>query len=127
MNTGTAKVTKNQGVKLQHGLVPELRKRRKDAAKLTEKEFQTQVIALAKLNGWLVYHTHDSRRSEPGFPDLVLVKGAQLIFAELKLDYARTSIEQDRWIDALSHTPARVLVLRPLCWAFIEALLSRPA
>ncbi len=42
--------------------------------KLYEKPFQAQVVELARLSGWLTYHTHDSRRSQSGFPDLVLVR-----------------------------------------------------
>jgi hypothetical protein len=42
----------------------------------TEKQFMAQVIQLARLRKWLVYHTHDARRSVAGFPDLVLVRGA---------------------------------------------------
>ena len=42
---------------------------------LKESDFQRAVIEMARLHGWLVYHTHDSRRSAPGFPDLVLVQG----------------------------------------------------
>ena len=37
---------------------------------LNEKKFQSQVVRIAKVFGWLCYHTYDSRRSEPGFPDL---------------------------------------------------------
>lgn len=127
MNTGTAKVTKNQGVRLRHGLVPELRKQRKDAVKLSEKQFMAQVIQFAKLHSWLVYHTHDSRRSEPGFPDLVLVRGERLLFVELKLDDTRTSQEQDKWIDAIRRARVQVLVWRPRFWASIEEVLSGPA
>ena len=39
----------------------------------TEDQWQSAVIEYARLMGWLVYHTHDSRHSEKGFPDLVLV------------------------------------------------------
>ena len=53
-------------------------------------DFQPQVVKLAKLCGWRPYHTHDSRRSAAGFPDLILIKDGWLIAAELKVD-ARTS------------------------------------
>jgi hypothetical protein len=36
--------------------------------KLSEKQFIRQVIDLARLQGFLVYHTFDSRRSAVGFP-----------------------------------------------------------
>ena len=52
----------------------------------TEKEWQATVILTARTLGWTVYHTHDSRRSEPGFPDLVLARETLLMFVELKTD-----------------------------------------
>ena len=50
---------------------------------LSEKEFQHQVCQLARLCGWRIYHVHFSQRSEPGFPDLVLVR-ERVVYAELK-------------------------------------------
>ena len=35
---------------------------------MKEADFQATVIELAELQGWRVYHTHDSRRSQPGLP-----------------------------------------------------------
>ena len=59
-----------------------------------EGKFQAAIIELATVCGWLAYHTHDSRRSTPGFPDLVLVRGGVLLFRELKTDTGKTSKAQ---------------------------------
>lgn len=68
---------------------------------ISERDFQAQVVQLAQLQGWLAYHTFDSRRSAAGFPDLVLVRGSELIFAELKTDHGTVRAEQDRWLTNL--------------------------
>ena len=70
---------------------------------ITEAELQNTIIQAARAYGWLVYHTHDSRRSSPGFPDLVLVHPARrrLIFAELKVGRYKISADQKQWLDAL--------------------------
>lgn len=127
----TATILTDRGVNLPaHGLPVAPRKRRKDATKLTEREFMAQVVAFAKLHGWLVYHTHDSRRCAAGFPDLVLVKGLRLIFAELKVGKNKTSPEQDTWLNALNRAvPAlcgAALVWRPEYWHAIKRSLSEP-
>ena len=51
---------------------------------LTEADFQGLVLDVAETFGWEVFHDGDSRRSNAGFPDLVLVKDGRIIFAELK-------------------------------------------
>lgn len=71
------------------------------AASMTEKALQTNVQQLAKLRGWLTYHTYDSRRSDPGFPDLVMARGRRLIFAELKSERGRVSPAQAEWLAEL--------------------------
>lgn len=62
--------------------------------------------------GWLCYHAFDSRRSEPGFPDLTLVNKT-LVFAELKTDKGRLSPAQQLWIERLRGAGAEVHVWRP--------------
>jgi hypothetical protein len=37
--------------------------------------FMEQAIEFLRICGWLVYHTKDSRKSAPGFPDIVALKG----------------------------------------------------
>jgi hypothetical protein len=81
---------------------------------ITEKEWQTQVVQLARLYGWrLIYHTYDSRRSPSGFPDLVLVRDERLVFVELKAGRGRVSPAQREWLAGLQRTAAEVYVWRP--------------
>lgn len=68
---------------------------------MREKHFQQLVVECARLLGWRVYHTHDSRRSEAGFPDLVLVRGTRLLFVELKANDGRLDGAQAVWLDDL--------------------------
>jgi hypothetical protein len=71
---------------------------------MLEADLQAEVVKLARMLGWLVYHTYDSRRSAAGFPDLVMVhpqSGAQL-FAELKSATGKVTAEQDQWLRALA-------------------------
>ncbi len=110
----------------------------------SEKAFQRAVVEYARLAGWKVYHIHDSRRSESGFPDLVLARRGRVIFAELKTEKGRVKPEQREWLTQLNGEEAlgldatrvlaayatggsvtRVLVFlwRPSSWPEIEAVL----
>lgn len=77
---------------------------------MTEKQLQTAVVELAERFGYrLVYHTHDSRKSDAGFPDLVCVKPGRLVALELKADGARTArerrVKQAQWLAAIATVP----------------------
>lgn len=96
-------------------------------AKETEKSFQNTVVQYAKLMGWLVYHTYDSRRSESGFPDLVLVRDGEIIFAELKTNKGKVSESQVKWLDELqkcSSDNVSVMVFRPSDWEQVKGTLK---
>lgn len=88
--------------------------RRREAAVMSENDLLSKVRGLAATLGWLVYHTHDSRRSEPGFPDLVLVHGARLLYRELKTAKGKVTPEQAAWLGALSDARADVGIWRPM-------------
>ena len=88
--------------------------------KITEKEFMSQVIQLARLCGWKVYHTHDSRRSVAGFPDLVLLRQGVLIVAELKVGKNQPTAEQAEWLRSFHAVGGRVFVWYPEHWTEIE-------
>ena len=98
------------------------------SAAISEAAFQDKVIRLAKGAGWMVYHTYDSRRSEAGFPDLVLAhRDRGVIFAELKSASGKLTPAQQDWQRGLSDAlpgPSdywgskmlEVLVWRPADW-----------
>ena len=83
---------------------------------MLEKPFQTRVIQLAKFHGFeLVYHTHNSQRSAPGFPDLVMVstRHKRILYRELKRTVGKVTTEQQAWLDALAAAGQDVGVWRP--------------
>ena len=92
---------------------------------VTEKQLQSDIIRIAKRCGWKVYHTHDSRRSEYGYPDLTMVRRDRLIFAELKRELGKPTPEQSEWLEALSVVPRiEVFIWRPQDWTEIEGVLK---
>lgn len=69
----------------------------------TERDWMNEVTMTARSLGYLVYHTHDSRRSEPGFPDCILIRGKYLLAIELKRSRLhKPTAEQTRWLKAFS-------------------------
>jgi hypothetical protein len=81
---------------------------------MLEKDWQRQVRQLAEHLGYRrAYHTFDSRRSDTGFPDLVLVGHQRVIFLELKREQGKVSAVQAVWISALRDNNAEVYVARP--------------
>ena len=95
---------------------------------MTEAELQALITDAADLGGWLWYHTHDSRRSNPGFPDLVLVRPPEMLFIELKSERGRVSPAQRMWLDQIGQIEyISSDVLRPdQADAMIARLLHRP-
>lgn len=86
------------------------------AAGMSEAVLQARVLAHARVLGWMAYHTHDSRRSQPGFPDLVLVSERQgrVLYRELKTERGRLSDAQRVWLRALTAAGQDAGVWRPM-------------
>ena len=97
--------------------------------RVTERQLQAQVVQLAQLNGWRCYHTFDSRRSAPGFPDLLLVRPPRLIFAELKSEKGRLRPAQAECFAALAEVERapETYVWRPGDFGDIQSTLRRGA
>lgn len=68
---------------------------------MKERELQEAVFELAARLRWLGYHTFDSRHSQAGFPDVVLVRPPRLLFAELKDAKNKPTVAQEQWLDQL--------------------------
>jgi hypothetical protein len=82
------------------------------ARRMTEADLQDHIIAICKRLGLDVYHTHDSRRSEAGFPDLTIAGDHGHLFAELKQQHKHPTAPQQAWLDRLAKTGTAV-VWRP--------------
>lgn len=93
-----------------------------------EKAFMASIIRAAKAMHWHVYHTHYSKRSEAGFPDLVLVReqDARLIFAEVKGPRGILTDAQHKWLRALTFANAETYVWYPKQWDEILGVLKLP-
>ena len=80
---------------------------------MSEKELQSVVMESLRWMGWKCYHTHDSRRSEPGFPDLVAVKGSRIMYVEFKSESGTVKASQVEWLKALTRSNNEVYLVRP--------------
>ena len=98
----------------------------------TERDFQAQVMDMARRLGWtLQYHTWSSKHSAAGFPDLVLLHPQQkrVLYVECKaLDRygipKRLTPAQGEWIETLRACGQDVRVWTPLDWDEIERALK---
>lgn len=84
--------------------------------KLSEAQFQQQVIDLAQIYGYdLTYHPFDSRCSRAGWPDLVLANSARsrVLIRELKTAVGKVSTDQLEWLQVLQLSGINAGVWRP--------------
>ena len=94
---------------------------------LAEREWQAEVVALARELGWLVHHSTDARRDVgAGFPDLVLVHPARrrVLYAELKTEHGVCTAEQGRWLAALENAGQPTFIWRPSDREYVLVVLA---
>jgi hypothetical protein len=79
-------------------------------AAMTENDWLTWVVDVAKLHGWRVGHFRPARtvkgwrtpvQGDKGFADLVLARAGVVLVAELKTDRGRLTPDQRAWLAAL--------------------------
>jgi hypothetical protein len=88
------------------------------ASAMSEAQLQAAILGAARRAGFLAYHTHDSRRSAAGYPDLHLVhpqRGISLL-RELKTEKGRLTPDQQQWLHALTAAGQDAGVWRPMDW-----------
>ncbi len=101
---------------------------------ITEREFQDQIIELAKIYKWMIHHDRPAMtgkgwrtaiQGDKGWPDLCLVRDERIIFAETKSETGKLSEEQKEWLDILEATKrCEVYTWRPSQWPEIVLLLK---
>ena len=91
---------------------------------ITEKAWMAQIVQLAKLMGFSVYHPFLSIHSERGFPDLTLVR-ERLILVELKTEKGKLTLDQERWIEMLRKANVEIYVWRPSDFDEVVRVLGR--
>jgi len=92
-----------------------------------EAGLQHLVRSIADMYGWtLGYHTHNSRRSDAGWPDLVLGHPGQrrTVFAELKSATGRVRPEQDLWLSHLAICGFEAALWRPADFSTVVRVLG---
>lgn len=85
-----------------------------------------QTLELLRADGWLTYHTFDSRRSTPGFPDIVAVRDGRMLAIECKTATGRATADQLHWLRELAGVRSvDAFILRPGVTMDALAIVSR--
>jgi hypothetical protein len=103
------------------------------APPITEAQLQQQITDYAELRGWEWLHCRAGRTEHgwkvpvsgtmaAGWPDLVLIRGARILFMEVKRQDGKLSDPQLRMIGDLGPLwrVGECYVVRPSDWDFIE-------
>jgi len=104
--------------------------------RITEEEFQGQILDLAKIFRWRRAHFRAARTKHgwrtpvqadgKGFPDLVLVKPPRLIIAEVKRQDTKPDDHQLEWLNDFAGVPnVEVYTWKPADWDDIVAILAK--
>ncbi|CAB4894535.1 unannotated protein [freshwater metagenome] len=84
---------------------------RNNKGHLLEAGWQMQVVQLATLGGWTIAHMPDNRPGRrtgrpqavvgdtAGFPDLIMLRGVEMLAVELKTNSGRLRPGQQEWLD----------------------------
>lgn len=94
---------------------------------MTEEQFRRHVRQLAQLRGWtLAYHTHNSQRSDAGWPDEVYGHPLtrRTLFVELKTNTGKVRPAQREWLTHLTACGLETALWRPRDLPLVVATLA---
>ena len=97
---------------------------------ISEKQFQQQIVDLARMQGWKVHAVWNSRHSPAGWPDLFMIRNGVVLAWEVKREDGRANPTeaQRAWLHELRQIPGmrwwNAMVVRPSSWDFIVSILS---
>lgn len=88
---------------------------------VTEAQWQSQVVGIAKQYGWLTFHPVKNQptarghrqTTQPGWPDLVILGHGRSLFVELKSEKGRVRPEQIGVLRMLADSGAECALWRP--------------
>ena len=93
---------------------------------VTESDLMESIMQYAELKGWAYMHAYDSRRvkcyhpdmpeAKGGFPDLMLIRDNRLLFVEVKAEWGRLTVRQERWADSIRKAQIECAIVRPSNW-----------
>lgn len=93
---------------------------------VTEAQYMQQIKDAARALNWRTFHCFNSRRSDKGFPDLLLIRGPNLLTLEVKSERGRVTAEQADWIAAFKQVKyVDAAIARPPNWDEILDVLTR--
>lgn len=111
---------------------------------LNEAAYQDRICDLARILGWLVFHTRPAQSAKgwrtavkydgKGFTDLVMLHPrGYVIFAEIKADDGSLTVDQKKWgvafdgaMRVIDDPRVRYVVWRPRDWERVVAALEAP-
>lgn len=94
---------------------------------VTEADLQATIVEIAVRFGWSTHHQFDSRRSNTGWPDLVLLRPPRALFVELKTEIGKVSAGQAHVLERLQACGFEVAIWRPSMLDDVIATLREPA
>ena len=90
---------------------------------ISEDDFKKKIVDYAHNHGWVVFHpirgSRDGRhytavQGDSGYPDLTMARGGSIVILELKRHQRYATLEQERWLTALSGLEwARDIIFAP--------------
>jgi hypothetical protein len=78
---------------------------------ISEDDFKKKIVDYAHDNGWVVFHPirgnrdgrwYTAQQGDNGYPDLTMARGGRIVILELKRHQRYATLEQERWLTALS-------------------------